>query len=177
MAATAILVATDALQNGGRDRAAPPDGGTVTPTASLPTDDGDASPSPTAHHSSPASTTPRSTAPATAVTPHNAPALPRPQAPVRASGSVTDSPGDGSPSAPPTGPIVLREGSSGPEVADLQRRLRQLGLYAGPADGRYGAAVRNAVSRYQQIYGVHGDPDGVYGAPTRASLESRTREP
>ncbi|WP_236572916.1 peptidoglycan-binding domain-containing protein [Streptomyces sp. GS7] len=177
VAATAILVGTDVLPGIGRDRAAPPDGGAVAPTASLPTDDGDASPTPNAHHSAPASTTPRSTAPATTVTPRETAPAPGPQAPVRASGSVTDSPGDSSASAPPTGPIVLREGSTGPQVADLQERLRQLALYAGPADGQYGTAVRSAVARYQQTYGVHGDPDGVYGAPTRASLESRTRAP
>ncbi|GGU52069.1 peptidoglycan-binding protein [Streptomyces albospinus] len=177
VAATAILVGTDALPGVGRDRAAPPDGGTVTPTATIPTDDRDTAPAPTAHHSSAASATPHRTAPATTATLHKTAATPRPQAPVQASGSVTDSPGGSSPSAPPTGPIVLREGSSGPEVTELQGRLRQLALYAGPADGRYGTAVRDAVSRYQQTYGVHDDPDGVYGTPTRASLESRTREP
>lgn len=72
---------------------------------------------------------------------------------------------------------MLREGARGPEVRELQGRLRQLAGYPGPDDGRYDADVRDAVSRYQRAYGVAGDPDGVYGTATRASLESRTHEP
>ncbi|QIY55302.1 peptidoglycan-binding protein [Streptomyces sp. RPA4-5] len=72
---------------------------------------------------------------------------------------------------------MLREGAGGPEVVELQERLRQLAVYPGPEDGRYDTDVRDAVARYQRTYGVAGDPVGVYGAPTRASLESRTQAP
>lgn len=48
---------------------------------------------------------------------------------------ATVSPDSRRPSAPPTGPIVLREGSSGSEVAELQGRLRQLAFYLGAQDG------------------------------------------
>ncbi|MFJ6791509.1 peptidoglycan-binding protein [Streptomyces angustmyceticus] len=181
VAAAAVLISTDALSDGTRDRAAPPDRGTTSPSAGLPTGE---APAPTRRGAAPSrsATRPPPTAPTglpgptVGVRRHRAGTPPAP-APTRASGSVTHSPGSHGPTAPPTGPIVLREGAAGPEVAELQGRLRELSLYPGPDDGRYDAEVRAAVSRYQQTYGVTGDPDGVYGPQTRASLESRTHEP
>ncbi|MGW9046631.1 peptidoglycan-binding protein [Streptomyces lydicus] len=186
VAATAVMIGTDVLSGGRQDRAAPPDGGAPAPTATSPSSDepaptGSGSPSPHATPSSPAPDATHFGAPKATVKLYRS-AEPRPPAPTRAAGTVIDSPSAPGPSstapAPaPTGPIVLREGSSGPEVAELQERLRQLALYADTADGRYDAHVRAAVSRYQQSYGVQGDPDGVYGTRTRASLEARTQEP
>ncbi|WP_432141770.1 peptidoglycan-binding protein [Streptomyces sp. bgisy084] len=177
LAATAVLIGTDALSGGDRTRTAAPDRGTASPDAALPTGSTSArapggAPSPTATRSP----SPDATTPAASLRPYRTPAPP-PPAPTRASGSVSDSPATPGPSAPPTGPIVLREGAGGPEVVELQGRLRQLAVYPGPEDGRYDADVRDAVARYQRAYGVAGDPDGVYGAPTRASLESRTQAP
>ncbi|WP_280921983.1 peptidoglycan-binding domain-containing protein [Streptomyces decoyicus] len=181
VAAAAVLITTDALSGGTHDRAAPPDRGTVSPSAGFPTDGAAA---PTRSAAAPSRSATRSPSPdatglhsPTATVQRYRTTSPPPPAPTRASGSVTDSPGSHGPSAPPTGPIVLREGADGPEVAELQGRLRQLAVYTGPDDGHYGTEVRAAVSRYQQAYGVTGDPDGVYGARTRASLESRTHEP
>ncbi|AYN35878.1 peptidoglycan-binding membrane protein [Streptomyces albus] len=70
---------------------------------------------------------------------------------------------------------VLRAGSRGPEVAELQRRLRQAYLYAGPYDGVYDARVENAVRGYQFTRGISSDPSGVYGTATRKSLEGNTK--
>ncbi|WP_261801702.1 peptidoglycan-binding protein [Streptomyces sp. ISID311] len=181
-AAVAVaLIGTDALSGGVRDRAAPPDRSTASPSAALPTGD---APAPSAAASSPTpgrspSLDATATGPPPATVRRYRTRPPSPPAPTRASGSVADSPGSPSPasSTPPTGPLVLREGAAGPEVAELQQRLQQLGLYPGAADGRYDAEVRAAVSRYQRQYGVTGDPDGVYGAGTRGSLESRTSGP
>ncbi|UKY49964.1 peptidoglycan-binding domain-containing protein [Streptomyces inhibens] len=181
VAAAAVLISTDALSGDRQDRAAPPDRGTASPTAAFPTS-GDTAPTRTGAPASPsAARSPSSGAtgigtPKATVKMYRTTAPP-PPAPTQASGSVTASPSGPGPSAPPTGPIVLREGSSGPEVVELQGRLRQLALYPGADDGRYDTDVRASVSRYQQAYGVQGDPDGVYGAQTRASLESRTQEP
>ncbi|NKI43074.1 peptidoglycan-binding domain-containing protein [Streptomyces physcomitrii] len=70
---------------------------------------------------------------------------------------------------------VLRAGSRGPEVAELQRRLRQAYLYAGPYDGVYDTRVENAVRGYQFTRGISSDPSGVYGTATRKSLEGNTK--
>ncbi|WP_259670545.1 peptidoglycan-binding protein [Streptomyces sp. ID38640] len=177
VAATAVLIGPDAFSGDTRTRAVAPGRGTASPSAAHPTG-GTSAPAPSGRASPTAtrSPSPDATAPEATARPYRTPA-PRPPSPTRASGSVSDSPATHGPSAPPTGPLVLREGAGGPEVRELQGRLRQLAVYPGPDDGRYDADVRDAVSRYQRAYGVAGDPDGVYGAGTRASLESRTHEP
>ncbi|MEU3295348.1 peptidoglycan-binding domain-containing protein [Streptomyces longwoodensis] len=78
--------------------------------------------------------------------------------------------------ADPDGPGTLREGDSGPEVTDLQERLRRVpDVYDdGPTDGRYGTVLAEAVARFQLWYGIRGDESGVYGDDTRRDLESRT---
>ncbi|MET7904753.1 peptidoglycan-binding domain-containing protein [Streptomyces sp. NPDC005336] len=97
-------------------------------------------------------------------------AEPKPTEPTGSPSSTPESP-------EPTGPPVLREGDSGAEVAELQKRLTQLLMYLGAADGKYDDGVKDAVSSYQDRYDVKGDPDGVYGENTRRDLESRTDEP
>ncbi|MCQ9132979.1 peptidoglycan-binding domain-containing protein [Streptomyces hilarionis] len=80
------------------------------------------------------------------------------------------------PSADPDGAGTLREGDSGPQVTDLQRRLLRIpNVYDhGPTDGRYSAVLTEAVARFQLWYGIRGDESGVYGDDTRRDLESRT---
>lgn len=84
-------------------------------------------------------------------------------------------PGSAGPSDP-DGPGVLRQGDTGPAVADLQRRLLRVpDVYqGGTVDGRYDATLAAAVARFQLWYGVRGDETGVYGDDTRRALESRT---
>ncbi|WP_329223184.1 peptidoglycan-binding protein [Streptomyces sp. NBC_01485] len=79
-------------------------------------------------------------------------------------------------SADPDGAGTLREGDSGPEVTDLQKRLLRIpDVYAkGPTDGRYDTVLTEAVARFQLWYGIRGDESGVYGDDTRRDLESRT---
>ncbi len=72
---------------------------------------------------------------------------------------------------------VLRFGDSGPEVTELQLRLRQIGFYNGEIDGEYDRTVERAVGGYQLTRVVLDDESGVYGPTTRASLESETSEP
>lgn len=84
-------------------------------------------------------------------------------------------PGQGSAGDQPV--QTLRRGDKGPEVTELQLRLRQLSLYTSKADGTYSGQVEDAVRRYQWARGIRGDESGVYGAATRASLEGETRTP
>ncbi|MGJ5832684.1 peptidoglycan-binding domain-containing protein [Streptomyces ossamyceticus] len=72
---------------------------------------------------------------------------------------------------------VLGLGDRGPEVTELQLRLRQVGLYSGDADGEYDREVESAVRGYQLTRVVLDDESGVYGMPTRVALESETSEP
>ncbi|WP_173915149.1 peptidoglycan-binding domain-containing protein [Streptomyces barkulensis] len=120
--------------------------------------------------------------PSTPSAPAAAPSAPdgtpsAPAQPSRApSASATPPPNPASQQSRRPGPGMLREGDSGPEVEELQRRLRQIqGVYpGGEVDGRYDAEVTEAVARYQQWYGVRGDEEGVYGDDTRRDLEART---
>ncbi|MGC5562638.1 peptidoglycan-binding domain-containing protein [Streptomyces sp. FR-108] len=83
------------------------------------------------------------------------------------------------PSAGPTdkaGPAVLRRGDQGPEVTELQLRLKQLALYVGDADGDYDNRTENAVRSYQFTRGLN-EEQGVYTEKTRTHLESETTTP
>jgi peptidoglycan hydrolase-like protein with peptidoglycan-binding domain len=53
----------------------------------------------------------------------------------------------------------LRQGDSGPDVSQLQGLLGDLGFYAGPVDGEFGAATLRAVRAWQRSLGI--DDDGV----------------
>ncbi|MFJ3668151.1 peptidoglycan-binding domain-containing protein [Streptomyces sp. NPDC090106] len=84
---------------------------------------------------------------------------------------------DGSDDPDETTPPVLRRGSSGPEVVELELRLTQLRLYDRKASGHYNEGVEDAVRRYQYWLGLRVDEYGVYDLTTRASLEANTYEP
>ncbi|MET8751689.1 peptidoglycan-binding protein [Streptomyces sp. NPDC004667] len=68
---------------------------------------------------------------------------------------------------------VLQLGSRGAEVEDLQRRLQQLRLYLGPADGIFTTSVMEAVSRFQRSRAIPQE-HGAYGPLTRAVLRAET---
>ncbi|WDV51369.1 peptidoglycan-binding protein [Streptomyces coeruleorubidus] len=157
---------------------------------------------PDAPSSSAASTPPVSSAQATP----SAPAAPPPAPSATGSPSASPSPSTPSaspspsrsatPSAPRTsatatgpengppgnsrqsgGPTVLRLGDRGPEVTELQFRLRQLYLYDEDTDGDYDSRLEEAVRTYQWSRGIQTDDLGVYDRETRAKLESETKEP
>ncbi|WP_234343123.1 peptidoglycan-binding domain-containing protein [Streptomyces fulvoviolaceus] len=93
-------------------------------------------------------------------------------APPGATGTAAPAPSTSDGQAP-----VLSFGDKGPEVVELQLRLRQIGFYDADADGEYDREVESAVRGYQLTRVVLDDEPGVYGAATRASLESETSEP
>ncbi|GHJ91086.1 hypothetical protein SNE510_06050 [Streptomyces sp. NE5-10] len=99
-----------------------------------------------------------------------------------ASGSTAPATSAAPPTAPTSPPrtdapagAVLRVGDTGPEVQDLQRRLRYLWVYLGEIDGVYGDEVRAAVASFQGRLWPPVDEPGVYDADTRRKLERETR--
>jgi N-acetylmuramoyl-L-alanine amidase len=57
-----------------------------------------------------------------------------------------------SPYVPPTHNLYL--GNRGPAVSSVQQRLNQLGYYAGPVDGQYGADLQEAVWAFKEVQGL-----------------------
>ncbi len=63
---------------------------------------------------------------------------------------------------------ILKEGSSGPQVKRLQRRLKKFNFNPGLVDGDFGPATRAAVIAFQKSEGLL--PDGIVGPRTQAAL-------
>ncbi len=63
---------------------------------------------------------------------------------------------------------VLRQGSKGDEVKEVQRRLKKWGYYNGSVDGVFGAATRAAVIAFQKKNGL--TADGIVGKATYQAL-------
>ena len=63
---------------------------------------------------------------------------------------------------------VLRRGSRGSQVADLQKRLIKLGYLDGKADGIYGPLTEQAVRKFQKANGLK--VDGIAGPQTLNAL-------
>lgn len=67
---------------------------------------------------------------------------------------------------------ILRQGSHGPEVQQLQTLLHQHGYYGGAIDGDFGWRTHVAVTKYQDAAGLRSD--GTVGDDTWRSLNSTT---
>lgn len=63
---------------------------------------------------------------------------------------------------------VLKKGSTGGEVKEVQRRLKEWGYYTGEVDGIFGSGTRAAVVAFQKKNGLAAD--GVVGAATYKAL-------
>ena len=63
---------------------------------------------------------------------------------------------------------ILKQGSKGGEVKEVQRRLKLWGYYKGETDGVFGAGTRNAVIAFQKKNGLKAD--GVVGKSTYKAL-------
>lgn len=70
---------------------------------------------------------------------------------------------------------LLRLGSRGEEVRQLQRDLATLGYFPGAADGIYGRRTVDAVTSFQRAHGL--EPDGVAGPQTRDAILTRGTPP
>ena len=71
-------------------------------------------------------------------------------------------------SAPFAQTAVLKQGASGGEVKELQRRLKNWGYYDGAVDGIYGRGTVEAVKKFQQKNGL--TADGIAGIDTFKAL-------
>lgn len=65
--------------------------------------------------------------------------------------------------------VILRQGSSGKEVEELQTRLKDLGYYTGNVTGNYGSATADAVRQLQRQTSIQ--VDGIFGPQTFGQLE------
>lgn len=63
---------------------------------------------------------------------------------------------------------VLKPGSAGDDVQELQAALKLLGFHSGSVDGIYGDGTAIAVTRFQKAAGLN--PDGIVGAVTWSRL-------
>ncbi|MBN8561229.1 MAG: peptidoglycan-binding protein [Leptolyngbya sp. UWPOB_LEPTO1] len=63
---------------------------------------------------------------------------------------------------------LLRKGSSGQAVVELQNRLQELNCYDGSITGYFGDQTETAVIRCQQQFGI--EADGIVGASTYNAL-------
>ncbi len=70
--------------------------------------------------------------------------------------------------APYVQTAVLKQGATGGEVKELQRRLKMWGYYSGSVDGIYGPATVEAVKYFQRKNGL--TPDGIAGRATYVAL-------
>ena len=69
---------------------------------------------------------------------------------------------------------VLRVGSTGSDVSDLQARLTELGYYTGTIDGKYSTGTQSAVMEFQSRNGL--TADGIAGRATQDKLYSASAQ-
>ena len=65
---------------------------------------------------------------------------------------------------------VLNQGSSDPEVQDLQQKLKDLGFDPNGVEGNFGPGTKVAVIAFQQSQGLQAD--GIAGPATMAALQA-----
>lgn len=68
------------------------------------------------------------------------------------------------------GNVLLRVGSRGPDVIELQTKLNYVGFNVGKADGIFGNLTRQGVVAFQKAHSLVGD--GIVGPLTVKSLNS-----
>ena len=65
---------------------------------------------------------------------------------------------------------MLKNGSRGDEVANLQRMLRLKGFDPGEVDGAFGPKTLAALEQFQEAAGL--EVDGIYGPKSEAALQA-----
>ncbi len=119
------------------------------------------------HHSGPAPRIPAGKLTPTMDTLDVAPgALTSPTAPTAPTAPAAPAGSLGGVSSEPSS--FLRNGSTGPQVEELQKMLKDAGFDPGPLDGQFGPKTRAAVLAFQQAKGIQ--VDGIVGPQTKAAL-------
>lgn len=72
--------------------------------------------------------------------------------------------------SPPKGHSMIQNGSSGPDVVELQTKLNFIGYDCGSADGIFGKNTENAVRAFQGNNNL--DPDGICGPATWTMVDA-----
>jgi putative chitinase len=70
--------------------------------------------------------------------------------------------------------LILKQGSSGPTVRKLQRKLKKLGFNPGRLDGAFGRKTRAGLIKFQKSRGLVAD--GIAGPRTLAALNLKIDE-
>lgn len=65
---------------------------------------------------------------------------------------------------------ILKQGSTGPEVTDLQTKLKAAGFDPGTIDGNFGPGTKSALIAFQQSKGL--PADGMAGPQTLSALSA-----
>lgn len=65
---------------------------------------------------------------------------------------------------------VLRIGSRGNDVKQVQRALNAANFNVGKVDGIYGPKTKDGVTRFQKVHDAY-NVDGIYGSRTRSRLD------
>src|ERR1051326_3981979 len=65
---------------------------------------------------------------------------------------------------------ILKQGSSGSEVTELQQKLKDLGFDPNGVDGNFGPGTKSALIAFQQSKGLQAD--GIAGPATMAALQA-----
>ena len=102
---------------------------------------------------------------------------PDPSLPTTPTPSPTPTPTPSPTPTPTTAPVAepaqLQVGDEGEAVAQVQRRLQELGYFLPAVDGVFGSNTRQAVWALQKAAGI--SRDGAVGPSTRAALDAGTR--
>ena len=92
---------------------------------------------------------------------------------VPATTATTNRPPPTSSTVAPAAPRTLRRGATGPDVAELQRRLVALGYLIGAEDGVFSDSTMHAVVAFQKATGL--PRDGIVGPATLERLNGAAR--
>lgn len=67
-----------------------------------------------------------------------------------------------------TANVISKKGSTGNEVIEIQKKLKNWGYYTGEIDGIYGSKTQNAVEKFQKKNGLVSD--GIAGKKTLEAM-------